>query len=95
MFGDLRGLIQRTQTDLESAEHNAPNDHKQRDRYRNAQEHLSDFDRRLTHGHFDKGDLDHAIGSVRDILDHNTLLASSRDALLRDMEDMRVARDRH
>ncbi|MBV8551977.1 MAG: hypothetical protein JOY54_11810 [Acidobacteriaceae bacterium] len=93
-YDGLRGLVQRTQTDLQMAEQSSPNNQKQHERYRNAQEHLSNFDRRITHGHFDKGDLNHAIDNVKDILDHNTLQPATRDALQRDLEDLRVARDR-
>jgi hypothetical protein len=67
---------------------------KQRHRYHNAQEHLSNLDRNLTKGRFDKGDWNHAIGDIKDILEHNTLQASSRDALRHDLEDLRIARDR-
>ena len=66
----------------------------QRDRYRDAQGHLSSFDRHLTKGHFDKGELDKSIDKIKDILDHNVLQASSRDALLRDLDDLKAARDR-
>ena len=93
-YGGLRGLIDRTQNDLRVAEEIQHNKSDQRERYQHAQGHLSTFDRKLTHGHFDKGELDKSIDSVKDILDHNVLQASSRDALLHDMEDLRVARDR-
>ena len=91
---DLRGLVDRTQSDLREAADLEHGNDKQRDRYRSAQGHLSTFDRHLTKGHFDKGELDKSIDSIKDILDHNTLQASSRDALLRDLEDLRIARDR-
>ena len=93
-YSDLRGLVDRTQTDLRAAADLEHGNEKQRGRYHNAQEHLSNFDRHLVKGHFDKGDLNHAIDNIKDILDHNTLQASSRDALMRDEEDLRVARDR-
>ena len=93
-YGDLRGLVDRTQADLRQSSDMEHNDGKQRDRYRYAQEHLSTFDRHLTKGHFDKGELDHAIGDVQGVLDHNTLQAGARDALLRDVQDLRIARDR-
>jgi hypothetical protein len=91
---DLRGLVDRTQSDLREAADLEHENDKQRDRYRSAQGHLSTFDRHLTKGHFDKSELDKSIDSIKDILDHNTLQASSRDALLRDVEDLRIARDR-
>lgn len=90
---DLRQLIDRTQTDLRSAsqlEHTGNG--KQRDRYRNAQKSLSTFDRHLTKGKFDKDKLNDAIGDIQSVLDHNTLQASSRDALLSDVQNLRLAR---
>lgn len=92
--GGLRGLVDRTQSDLRAAEDVEHNKGDQRERYQHAQGHLSTFDRKLTHGKFDKGELDKAIDSIKDILDHNVLQASARDALLRDMQDLKVARDR-
>ncbi len=95
-YGDLsplRGLVDRTQSDLRAAgdlEHGNP---KERERYHNAQRSLSTFDRHLTKGHFDKDELDRAIADLQHVLDHNTLQASSRDALLHDVEDLRGARE--
>ena len=93
-YTDLRGLIDRTQTDLRAAGDLEHGNDKQRGRYRNAQERLSNFDRHLVKGRFEKGELNHAIDDIKDILEHNTLQASSRDALMHDVEDLRVARDR-
>ena len=92
--GGLRGLVDRTQSDLRAAEDVEHNKGDQRERYQHAQGHLSTFDRKLTHGKFDKGELDKSIDSIKDILDHNVLQASARDALLRDLQDLKVARDR-
>jgi hypothetical protein len=61
---------------------------------RDAQEHLSKLDKNLVRGHFDKGDFNHAIDDLKSILDHNTLQPSTRDTLMRDMSDLKVARDR-
>lgn len=93
-YTDLRGLIDRTQSDLQAAAEMEHGNDKQRNRYHDAQERLSNLDRNLTKGHFDKGDFDHAIDKIHDILDHNTLRAASRDALMRDITDLKVARDR-
>ncbi len=92
-FGDLRGLVDRTQNDLRGAAELEHNNGDQRDRYKNAQRHLSTFDRHLTKGHFDKDTLDSAIDNIQAILDKNTLQASARDALYRDVQDLRAARD--
>ncbi|MBV9760080.1 MAG: hypothetical protein JO340_05920 [Acidobacteriaceae bacterium] len=90
----LRGVIDRTQNDLQAAAQIAagPKDH---DRYRHAQRELSDFDRKVSRGHFDMGKLKDCIGALNDILDHNTLQASTRDAIRADNEDLKMVRDRH
>lgn len=93
-YGGLRGLIDRTQNDLRAASELERGKPGQRERYRNAQGHLSTFDRDLVRGHFDRGELDKSIGEIKGILDHNVLQVGSRDALMRDMEDLRVARAR-
>jgi hypothetical protein len=93
-YTDLRGLVDRTQSDLRAAADLEHENGKQRERYQSAQGHLSSFDRNLVKGKFDKGELDKAMGEIRSILDHNVLQASSRDALLHDRDDLRVARDR-
>jgi hypothetical protein len=92
-WGDIHALVDRTQGDLRGA---ADMEHgqKERQRYHNAQKSLSTFDRHLSKGHFDKDKLDAAINDIQSVLDHNTLQASSRDALLRDVSDLRVARER-
>lgn len=92
-YGDLRGLVDRTQSDLRGAAELEHNNGDQRDRYRNAQKHLSTFDRHLTKGHFDKDTLNSAIDNIQAILDKNTLQASTRDALYRDVQDLRSARE--
>lgn len=93
-YTDLRGLVDRTQNDLRMAADLEHEKDKQRDRFHNAQGHLSTFDRHLIKGNFDKGELDKSIGEIKGILDHNVLQASSRDALLRDVTDLKIARDR-
>ncbi len=94
-YTDLRGLVDRTQEDLRVAGTLEHEKEDQRERVHHAQGHLSTFDRHLVKGNFDKGELDKAIGEIKGILDHNVLQASSRDALMRDLSDLRVARDRH
>jgi len=92
-YGDLRSLVDRTQSDLRTSAELEHNNGDQRERYRNAQGHLSTFDRNLTKGHFGKSELDKAIHDVQSVLDHNALQASSRDALLHDVQDLRAVRD--
>ncbi|HWF47978.1 MAG TPA: hypothetical protein VG168_13295 [Bryobacteraceae bacterium] len=90
----LQDLIARTQTDLRDALAYATGD-KQRDRTRDAERHLSDFDKRLTQGRWNHHDLHEAIESVQNVLDHNTLNAADRQNLRRDVEELKIARDRH
>jgi hypothetical protein len=91
--GDIRGLVDRTQADLRAAG-DIQHGEKERERYKQAQKSLSTFDRHLAKGKFDKDKLDDAISGIQSVLDHNTLQASSRDALMRDIADLRAARER-
>jgi hypothetical protein len=90
-----RGVIDRTQNDLRAASDFERHNGKQIGRYDNAERQLSDFDRDLTRGHFDQGRLDHAIDSLKDVVDHNTLDPTNRDALMHDLADLRIMRDDH
>lgn len=94
MSYDLRGLIDRTQNDLRAAADLQHPKKDQNQRYHDAQGHLSTFDRKLTRGKFDKGELNKSINKIKDILNKNVLQASTRDALARDLADLQVARDR-
>lgn len=91
---DLRDVIERTQNDLRMAADLEPRHNDDHNRYKNAQGHLSTLDRKLVKGKFDKGELEKTVDCLKDILDHNTLQASIRDNLMRDMTDLKVARDR-
>jgi septal ring factor EnvC (AmiA/AmiB activator) len=91
----LRAILDQTQNDLRTAATMEHQNSKERERYRNAQKSLSDFDRKLTKNKFDKGQLDKAIHDIQSVLDHNTLQVSSRDDLLRDVSQLREARRRH
>ena len=93
-FGDLRSLVDKTQSDLRVAS-DLQHGNKQNDRYHKAQDHLSKLDKSLSHGKYNKGALNDSIDGVKSILDHNTLQASARDALIRDLTDLKIARDRH
>jgi hypothetical protein len=94
MSADLRGLIDRTQNDLRAAADLGRAKKKQDKRYSEAQGHLSTFDRKLTRGKYDKGELNKSIDKIKQILDKNVLQASTRDALSRDLADLRMTRDR-
>ena len=91
-YGDMRGVVERTQSDLREASQLSRKKGDERSRYENAQRHLSTFDRHLVKGKFDKGEMNDAISNVQKIIDKNTLQASSRDALMRDISDLRSVR---
>lgn len=93
--GDIRGLVDRTQTDLHAAADFDLHAHKQIDRYQKAETQLSDFDRDLVRGHFDRGKLHNSIDAVKECLDHNTLNPQLRSSLERDLHDLRMARVDH
>src|SRR5215471_13998361 len=71
-YGGVRDLVQRAQADLVHAQQLAQ---KSGDRKRidNAQKRLSDFDRSLSKGKFDKSRMNKAIDDMQSVLDHNTL----------------------
>ena len=90
---DPRDLVARVQDDLQRAADFTRNNEKERERYHNAQHHLSEFDRKLRDGHFDKDKLDDAIDDLKNLVANNTLESHDRDELARDLADLRVMRD--
>jgi len=91
-----RAVIDRTQGDLRRAADFERRHHgTQAERYENAQKHLSDFDRDMTRGHFDKDKLDTAIDDVKNVVEHNTLDPGDRDALRADLDNLRAVREEH
>ena len=96
-YGRARDLVGRVQRDLERAQRMAPVAGRQRERYENAQRHLSEFDDRLSRGDFDKDKLDVAIDDVNNVVKNNVLSPRSRDDLRDDLgalRSMRAARGR-
>jgi len=91
-YGRARDLVSRVQKNLRRAERFTQPNEKERERYHNAQQHLSEFDRKLSEGRFDKDKLDEAIDDVKNVVEHNTLAAESRDVLSRDLEELRDLR---
>ena len=91
-YGRARDLVSRVQKNLRRAERFTPPNEKEKERYHNAQQHLSEFDRKLSEGRFDKDKLDEAIDDVKIVVEHNTLAAESRDVLSRDLEELRDLR---
>jgi len=92
-YGRARDVVARAQEDLRRAADFTATREKERDRYRDVQRRLSDFDRELSRGHFDKGKLDGAIDEMKDVVKNNTLESHDRDALASDLSDLRTLRD--
>jgi hypothetical protein len=90
--GRARDLVSRVQKNLRRAERFTPPNEKEKERYHNAQQHLSEFDRKLSEGRFDKDKLDEAIDDVKNVVEHNTLAAEARDVLSRDLQELRDLR---
>ena len=91
-YDRARDLVSRVQNNLRRAERFTTPNEKERERYHNAQHHLSEFDRKLSQGRFDKDKLDEAIDDVKNVVEHNTLAAQDRDVLSRDLQELRDLR---
>jgi hypothetical protein len=92
-YGRARDVVARVQDDLRRAADFTATKEKERDRYRDVQRKLSEFDRDLSRGHFDKGKLDGAIDELKEVIKDNTLESHDRDALAADLADLRTLRD--
>jgi hypothetical protein len=92
-FDRARDLVARVDGDLEHAADFTRNNAKERERYHNVERHLSEFDRELRRGNFDKGKLDGAIDDLKNVVKNNTLGPHERDALASDLSDLRTLRD--
>jgi type II secretory pathway component HofQ len=91
-YGTARGLVASVQRNLRHAERFTRPSGKEKERYYNAQRHLSQFDRKLSQGKFDKDKLDEAIDDVKNVVENNTLSPESRDVLTRDLAELREMR---
>ena len=91
-YRNARGLVERVQRNLHRSEDFTPPNEKERERYHNAQHHLSEFDRKLSEGQFDKDKLDTAIDDLKNVVEHNTLAVDDRDKLTRDLGELRELR---
>ncbi len=80
-YARARALVGRVQRNLERAQRFTRARGRQRERYENAQRHLSQFDARLARGDFDKDKLDTAIDDVKNVVENNTLPPRARDEL--------------
>ena len=91
-YVNARTFIDHVQDNLRRAEHFTPPNDKEKERYHNAQHHLSEFDRKLSEGKFDKDKLDEAIDDVKNVVENNTLSPEDRDKLTHDLGDLRELR---
>ena len=87
-----RDLVGRTIRDLRRASR-LEQGSRERERYANAERHLSQFDRELSRNRFDKDKLDSAIDDVNNVVERNTLDPRSRDNLRQDLGDLRRLRE--
>ena len=87
-----RELVGRTLNDLRRASR-LEQGSKERERYDNADRHLSQFDRELSRNRFDKDKLDLAIDDVNNVVERNTLSPRARDNLTQDLQDLRRLRE--
>jgi len=92
-YRNARDLVAKVQADLQRAADFTRNNEKERERYHNVQNHLSEFDRELSKGKFDKDKLDGAIDDLKNVVKNNTLESHDRDELARDLSDLRTLRD--
>ena len=91
-YDRARDLVARTIRDLRRASR-LEQGSRERERYGNADRHLSQFDRELSRNRFDKDKLDAAIDDVNSVVEHNTLDPRSRDNLRQDLSDLRRLRE--
>ena len=91
-YDNARSLVSHVQNDLRRAERFTRPSGKEKERYYNAQRHLSQFDRQLARGRFDKDKLDEAIDDVKNVVENNTLSPRDRDVLSGDLRDLRELR---
>ena len=83
-FGLL--LCDRVQADLSRASYDS---YGGRRRIERAHKEVSDFERRLSRGDFDKHELDEAIESVKHVVDSNSISGQARSILLEDLDRLR------
>lgn len=89
------GLIQSVQEHLRRAASFGRTRGKDYKRVDNAMRHLSEFDSKMSRGHFDRGKLDHAIEDVNNVVRHNHIDRRDRNVLAMDLERLRDFRARY
>jgi hypothetical protein len=89
---EARHVVARAQDDIKKASQFAHNNGKQQRRFDNALHSLSELDRSYSNDRYNKGRLVDAIRDVGRVMDDNTISPQDRDALHRDLEDLRFLR---
>ena len=92
-YTNARDLVAKVQTDLERAADFTRGKEKERSRYQSVQRKLSEFDRELKRGKFEKGKLDEAVEELKEVVKNNTLESHDRDSLSADLTALRILRD--
>src|SRR5260370_11072505 len=92
-YTNARDLVAKVQTDLERAADFTRSNEKERSRYQSVQRKLSEFDRELKKGKFEKGKLDEAIDELKEVVKSNTLESHDRESLSADLTALRILRD--
>ena len=88
-----REVIARTMEDLRHIDRRDSSSGDDRERYEKAMRSLSDFDRSVSEGHFDKGKLDEAIEQVDRVMHSKMLDPRERDRVTDDLRDLRRLRE--
>ncbi len=94
----VSALVERVHVDLNQAYGGFHFSGGDRGRLNNAEKQLRDFAKKWHRGRFDKGELDDSIGSIQHVLDNNHMPPGVRQALDRDVNELRAMReayDRH
>jgi len=94
----VSSLVDQVHTDLNHGYDHWRLSNADRDRLNNAEKQLRAFERDWRNAKFDKGNLDDSIGAIQHVLDNNHLRGPERDALSKDVDqlrEMREAYDRH
>ena len=92
-YGGHRSIIGRTLGDLRRAGRFAHGG-REHERIENARRHLSDFDRALSHGYYDRGRFDEAIDDLHNVVRNNYLPPREHDILNDDLQQLRDLRAR-
>ncbi len=88
-----REIVDRTMDDLRHIERQNAFAGEDRDRYERAMRSLSDFDRSVSEGRFDRGKLDEAIEHVDHVMKSKMLDPRERDRVMDDLRDLRRLRE--